>query len=245
MPRRKALGTRTISLVLVAIVLIAATGVLLTVNRMNFSGSDKVTSSETVQPTNTSTTATNPTNELELRLSVNASQVNATSVGVSLLVDAYNPSSSVANVTSSNDWVIPLTGSDGAPCGDDTYAETPTVGFAMAEGHYTSANVTAANLLDLVNPSATYNCGLYLGYADPTGFLFQPMSDMATAYGCNPGLPDCMTGSASTGLSASSWPPISGYWSQGGTFISFPKGVYTVLAEDEWGALAFSYFMIS
>jgi len=192
-----------------------------------------------MQPTRAATTVTNPANDLELRLSVNTSSAT----GVSVFIDAYNPSSSAANVTSASDWVVPLTGNNGAPCGDDTYAQNPTVGFAIAEGHYSSSNVTEAKLLDLVNPSITYSCSLYLGYASPTGFLFQPLSDMATSYGCDQ--PRCMSGSASTGLTTSSWAPGTGYWNQGGTFISFPKGTYTVLAEDQWGDLVLAYFTVS
>jgi len=162
-----------------------------------------------------------------------------------VFVDAYNPSSSTANVTSASDWVVPLTGNDGAPCGDDTYTQNPTVGFAMAEGYYTPSNVTETKLLDLVNPNATYNCPLYLGYANPTWYLFQPVSDMAASYGCDQ--QRCMTGSASTGVqnTTASWAPVTGYWNQAGTFISFPKGMYTVLAEDEWGDLVLAYFTVS
>jgi hypothetical protein len=221
----------------IAIIVLAGVGaVVIAANQFN---------TVSVQPTHIATTVTNPMNSLELRLFVNASSSSATRVSVSVFVDAYNPSSYAANVTSANDWVVPLTGNDGAPCGDDTYTQTPTAGFAMAEGHYTPSNVTEAKLLDLVNPSVTYNCPLYLGYANPTRFLFQPMSDMAVSYGCNQ--PQCMTGSASTGLqnTTSSWPPVAGYWNQGGTFIGFPPGTYTVLAEDEWGALALVYFRIS
>jgi len=190
-----------------------------------------------VQPTHTTATATNPTNGLELRLSVNTSSAS-TGVSLSVFVDVFNPSSSTANVTSASDWVVPLTGNNGAPCGGDTYSQNPTVGFAIAEGHYTPSNATEAKLLDLVNPSVTYSCPLYLGYADPTGFLFQPMSDMAASYGCDQ--QRCMTGSASTGVQNT-----TSSWSQGGTLISFPKGTYTVLAEDQWGALALAYFRIS
>jgi len=203
------------------------------------SPSNTYSTNPTVQPTRAATTVTNPTNDLELRLSVNTSSAT----GVSVFVDAFNPSSSTINVTSDSDWVVPLNYTDGAPCGDDTYAQNPTVGFAIAEGYYTSSNVTEAKLLDLVNPSTTYSCSLYLGYANPTGFLFQPLSDMATSYGCNQ--QRCMSGSASTGLTTSSWAPGTGYWNQGGTFISFPKGTYTVLAEDEWGSFVLAYFTVS
>ena len=159
---------------------------------------------------------------------------------MSIFADAYNPSTSTANVTAANDWVIPLNSSNGAPCGD----EGQTVGFAMAEGHYTSTNITAAKLLDLVNPLAIIHCALYLGYGSPAGFLFQPMSDSGASYGCVGVSPTCPGGNATA-----TYDPqpvtVTGYWNHGGTFTSFPRGTYTVLAEDEWGALAFAYFSAS
>jgi hypothetical protein len=184
----------------------------------------------------TATTASNPSNGLELRLYLNASSSSAIGVNVSLFADVYNPSSSTANVTSANDWVVALNGSDGVPCGD----EGQTVGFAIAEGYYTPSNVTSAKLLDLVNPGATYVCPLYFGYGSPTGDLFQPMSDSGTSYGCI-GVSPCLAGDATA-----TYDPvpvtITGYWSPGDTFTGFSGGRYTVLAEDEWGALALAYF---
>jgi hypothetical protein len=193
----------------------------------------------TEEPTHTATDVVNPANSLQLQLALNASSSSATGISVIVLVDVYNPLTSTNNVTAANDWLVALNYSDGAPCGDDG----PTVGFAIAEGYYTSSNATAAKFLDLVNPGVTYSCTLYLGYANPTGFLFQPMSDMAASYGCNQ--QSCVSGSASTGLTSSSWGPVTGYWNQGGAFTSFPRGVYTVVAEDEWGNLATAYFTVS
>jgi hypothetical protein len=184
----------------------------------------------------TAKTASNPTNGLELRLYLNASSLSATGVNASLFADVYNPSSSTANVTSANDWVVPLNGSDGVACGD----EGQTVGFGIAEGYYTSSNVTAAKLLDLVNPGVTFTCPVYFGYGNPIGDLFQPMSDSGTSYGCT-GVSPCLTGDATA-----TYDPvpvtITGYWNHGDTFASFSGGTYTVLAEDEWGALALAYF---
>jgi len=220
--------------VVASIIVLLAIGTVAYYEFTTGKGISAVGAGNSVQPTHTATTATNPTNGLELRLSVNTSSAT----GVSVSVDAYNPSSSVANVTSANDWIVPLTENNGAPCGDETYAQNPTVGFAIAEGYYTPSNVTEAKLLDLVNPSVTYSCPLYLGYANPTGFLFQPMSDMAASYGCNQ--QRCMTGSASTGVQNT-----TSSWNQGGALISFPKGTYTVIAEDQWGALATAYFRVS
>jgi hypothetical protein len=70
------------------------------------------------------------------------------------------------------------------------------------------------------------------------------MSDTATGYGCWANY-QCVTEVASTGVGQSFWPAVTGYWNQGGTFTSFPKGTYTVLAEDEWGHSALAYFTIS
>lgn len=185
------------------------------------------------------TTATAPTNSLELRLYLNTSSSSGPGVSVSMFADAYNPSSSTANVTAANDWVVPLGGTDGAPCGD----EGQTVGFAIAQGYYTSSTITAAKLLDLVNPSATYNCPIYFGYGSATGFLFQPMSDGGASYGCIGVSPRCLTGNATATYNL--FPlTVTGYY-QGDTFTGFPQGTYTVLAEDEWGALVLAYFEVS
>ncbi len=182
----------------------------------------------------TPTAIDNSANSLQLQLSLNSSSP-ASGFEVSVNVDDYNTLASANNVTAANDWLAPLSYLDGAPCGDDTPG--PVVGFAVAQGHYTSSNVTTAEFLDLVNPKATYNCPLYLGYASPAGFLFVPMSEAADSYGCNQQM--CMSGGASTGLTA------SGYWNQGGAFTSFPRGTYTVLGEDEWGDSALAYFTVS
>jgi hypothetical protein len=182
------------------------------------------------------TTVSNPTNGLELRLYLNTTSPSATGVKVSLFADVYNPSSSTANVTSANEWVVPLNGSDGVPCGD----LGQTVGFAIAEGYFTTSNITTAKPLDLVNPGATYNCPLYFGYGSPTGDLFQPMSDSGTSYGCI-GVSPCLSGLNATATYDPVPVTITGYY-QGYSFTSFSHGPYTVLAEDEWGALALAYF---
>ena len=80
---------------------------------------------------------------------------------------------------------------------------------------------------------------MYFGYGSPTGDLFQPMSDSGTSYGCI-GVSPCLTGDATATYDP--WPEtITGYY-QGDTFTSFSGGTYTVLAEDEWGAIALAYF---
>ncbi len=197
-----------------------------------------ISTSATTATSTPTATATDPTNGLELRLYLNTSSSSGTGANVSIFADVYNPSSATANVTSANGWVVPLNGTNGAPCGNSGQ----TVGFAMAEGYYTSSNITAAKLLDLVNASAVYMCPLYFGYASATAFLFQPMSDSGSAYGCVGVSPTCYNGSATAtnGLPLT----VTGYY-QGDTFTRFPRGTYTVLAEDEWGALVLAYFRAS
>jgi hypothetical protein len=194
------------------------------------------TSSTTTTSTSTATAATDPTNGLELRLYLNTSSSSGTGANVSMFADAYNPSSSTLNVTSADDWVVPISGINGDVCGSDT------VRFAMAEGYYTSSNVTAAKLLVLLDPSTTFNCPVYFGYGNPTAFLFQPMSDGGASYGCV-GVSPCLTGNATATYNLNP-DTFSGYY-QGDTFTSFPRGTYTVLAEDEWGALVLAYFRVS
>ena len=182
----------------------------------------------------TPTALANSANNLQLQLYLNSSSF-ASGSAVSVTVDDYNILASANNVTAANRWLVALNYSDGAPCGDGL----GIIGFAVAEGHYTPSNVTAAKFLDLVNPKATFNCPVYLGYGSPTGFLFVPMSEAADSYGCIGVSPQCPTGGAFTGLT------FSGYWDQARAFTSFPRGTYTVLGEDEWGDTALAYFAVS
>ena len=194
----------------------------------------------TAEPTHAATSVTDTKNHLQLRLSLNASSA-VNGVTVSVFVDEYNLLGSTNNVTAAHNWPLTISELDGAPCWRDDWP----VGFAIASGQYTSANITTAKFLDLVDPGATYNCPLFLGYGHPIGFLFQPLNDTAASYGCVGVSPSCPTGSASTGRTPSSWGPVTGYWNQGGAFTSFPRGVYTVFAEDEWGNSVSAYFTVS
>ena len=167
-------------------------------------------------------------NILQLQLSVSASGGT-----VIATADDFNTLASATNITTSDAWMVPLGYYNGPPCWSNDYI----VGLGIAEGHYTASNVTAAKFLDLVNPQVTYSCTLFLGYGTPRGFVFLSLSDTATEYGCI-GTSPCLSGSASTGVT------VTGYWSQGGVFTSFPSGTYTVLAEDEWGYSTLAYFAV-
>jgi hypothetical protein len=99
----------------------------------------------------TPTALTNSANDLQLQLYLNSSS-SASGFAVSVTVDDYNTLASTNNVTAASDWLVALGYLDGAPCWVNGF----TVGFAIAEGHYTPSNVTEAKFLDLVNPGVTY-----------------------------------------------------------------------------------------
>jgi hypothetical protein len=146
-------------------------------------------------------------------------------------MDDYNTLASTKNVISASDWAVALNGDNGPPCLDNSYP----VGVAVAQGYYTSSNVSTTKFLDLVDPHATYACPDFAAFGDAAGYVFQPMSEIAASYGCI-GVTPCLTDPVSTGVM------VTGYWNQSGAFTSFPRGTYTVLAEDEWGGAVFAYF---
>ena len=189
----------------------------------------------TGEPTYTTTEVSDSTNSLQLRLLLSISSSWSSGVTVNATVDDYNTLASTNNVTVANEWVVALSGMNGLPCWQNSYP----VGIAIARGYYTASNVTSANFLDLVNPNATFACpGYFSAFGDVAGYVFQPMSDMAASYGCVAVRP-CLTQEVSTGVT------VTGYWGQSGTFTYFPRGTYTVLAEDEWGNLAIAYFTVA
>jgi hypothetical protein len=182
---------------------------------------------------------TPPASGLELQLSLSTSP-SSSGVAVNVAVNEYDPLASAVDAAAADGWAVPLGVLNGAPCWTDDWP----VGFAIASGYYTASNVTAAKLLDLVDPSVTYSCPPYLGvFSSASSYLFQPGSDTATGNGCWANY-TCVTEAVSAGVGPSFWPAVTGYWSQEGTFTSFPRGTYTVLAEDEWGNVQIAHFSV-
>jgi hypothetical protein len=197
------------------------------------------TSTMTTTQTVTMTVAQIPgTNALQLQLSLG---LNGTG-GVSVIVDDFNTLPATNNVTAGDRWLVTLSGLNGAPCGGEDSGWP--VGFAIASGYYTGSNITAAKLLELVNPATTVVCPPYIEvFGDAVVYSFEPSSDVATGYGCS--VNQCPTEAVTTGVSPSLWGDVAGYYNQAGTFTTFPRGTYTVLAEDKWGNYTLAYFIIS
>ena len=185
------------------------------------------------ESTYTTVSATDSTNNLQLQLSLNASRSSASGIALSATADEFNGLASSNNVTVADEWLVPLGGLDGVPC----WTANDPVGLAVASGRYTSSNITAAKFLDLVDPNATYACSAELSGVQ--SYLFQPLTYMASVYGsCSPN-PCFKDWTVSSGIM------VTGYWDRQGAFTDFPKGDYTVLAEDEWGNSALAYFAVS
>jgi hypothetical protein len=187
---------------------------------------------------------------LQLVLTVNTTRVPFGGA-VQISVDERNLLSRANNVSAADYWPVPgldLAGpNDGCPMRDD-------VGIVVFQGPVTSKNVSTVNGEQLSPPGA-----ICIPEETAYSYLFQPLSDNATgAYGCKSGAPNSSgppvqckctpgpcppleTGHAETQTSFA----VSGYYLVRPDFHSFPPGEYTVVAGDEWGALAMTHFMVS
>jgi len=196
------------------------------------SSSSSTTSTRSLA-TYTVASATDRSEDLVLEVSVNASSMSG-GRAIGIAVEDFNILPFQNNFTASRSWQVGLGAADGAPCWTDSWP----VGLAVAAGHYTSSNVSAASHLTLVDPKGQYDCPAYLAtFGAAAGYSFEPSSDAAFAYGC--GASSCPTEVVASSVA------VAGYWSSGGTFTTFPSGVYTVIGEDEWGRSALAYFTVS
>ncbi len=184
-------------------------------------------SSTTVQTSGSYTTT--PQN-LELRLSVNASSTGGSSgnVTVSISVDEYNTLASANNVSKATEWG--LEGLSLGSCGMQSYP----FGVALYSGTYTAGNVSQATPLQIY---PLVPCPLFIRLV--TGYLFQPASDLAVVL---PSGPNATATPMSAAVTATT------VYSVGGVASSPPSplrlGTYTVAAGDEWGSVVLTHFTI-
>jgi hypothetical protein len=141
-------------------------------------------------------------------------------------------------------------------------------GYALFQGHYTSANLSsAAAPLDLVAP-LIIECP---AGPNPNAIIFSPHSSDTTVYFQQPNnffenaTAQVATMDATTGICAltsgfynCNGTALSGYWTgpPGGYFNSenattsspyfhyFPPGEYTLVVEDAWGQTYYAYFEV-
>ncbi len=162
---------------------------------------------------------------LLVRLELNSSRI-ASGATVGINVSDYNPSPMELNLSKEAAWAL-----DGLSTGGCPSLYYP-FGIAVFQGRYTSANVSQAVPLRIFPVVA---CPMLVRYI--TGYLFQPMSDNATV------LPGTGEVPMATGVSVSGTYNTTG--NQLNRLTPFTPGTYTVVAGDEWGNLAFAYFVVA
>jgi len=164
----------------------------------------------------------NVSNGLRLDLSITGSTVG---VGQPLVVgvDSFNPGGAYLNVTSDKSWAV-----QGLRI-NSCYTSVFPFGIALYQGSYTLGNVSAGKQLQIF-PNVP--CPLFIRLV--TGYYFSPDSSNATVL---PGTgPATRMGTTAT---------ISGvYTGQNGSAQPLSPGMYTVVAGDEWGTLAFLRFQV-
>jgi hypothetical protein len=159
---------------------------------------------------------------LELRVGLNGTTV-AQGESVLVTLSEFNTLSGVSNVSASDEW--PLQVALG-PC-ENTYVQP--FGIAVYYGHVDAQNVSQGRRADIFQVVA---CPMYVRLV--TGYMFQPQSDLAVVLPGSGATPSPLVGSVDVGMV---------YSVQQGQAL--PRGTYTVVAADEWGALAFLYFQVS
>lgn len=158
---------------------------------------------------------------LQLRASMNATEISpGQSLGVE--VSEFNTLNSVNNVTKSSQWQVQ------ASLGSCPNIYDQPFGVAVYQGYYDAQNVTQGTQLPIFPVSA---CPMFIRLV--TGYLFQPQSDNATVLPGS-GSPGPLTGNVT----------ISDTYAGAGRSQPLAPGVYTLVAADEWGALAFLYFRV-
>ena len=193
-------------------------------------GATTGTSSQSSTSVATSGSHTSASQNLELRLSVNASSTGGPSgnVTVFISVDEYNTLAVANNVSKATEWG--LQGLSLGPCGIQAYP----FGVAVYGGTYTAGNVSQATPLQIY---PLVPCPLFIRLV--TGYLFEPSSDMAVVL---PSGPNATATQMSANVTATTVYTV-------GVAVSSPPsplgpGTYTVAAGDEWGSVVVTHFTV-
>jgi hypothetical protein len=162
--------------------------------------------------------------QLDLRISVNATGALSIQTNETNLLDKVN------NVTTAaDDWPYPDPGT--LPCGD--YNQFP-IQYAVLQGYYDLGNYTSARALTLYDTTGVYLCPTMS--APIPYLLFAPLSDNASSF--------ISSGQESSYLVSANY-SSTGYWTDSqstAVFHPFPRGIYTILVDDEWGDVVLLHF---
>ena len=180
-------------------------------------------------PTRTNSTTTTASNSasvssiqglrLDVGLSTTVLQPGQT---LQVSVSEYNSLGTANNVSASKQWPVQVA------LGACPNLDMQPFGIAVYSGHVGAQNLSQATQLRIF-PLAP--CPLLMRLV--TGYYFQPSSASATVLPSAGGSPSPM--SANVNVSAI-------YTEQA---KPLPQGAYTLVAADEWGAVAFLYFTVA
>jgi len=210
-----------------AVVVILAAGFLTTMQQ----GANTTTGSTTGTGSQHSTTIAtggsyvNAPQNLQLRLSVDASSAPAT---FRVTVDEYNTLATANNVTVGR--TFPVTGLSLGSCGTLAYP----FGVALYRGSYTAENASSAQPLQIYPAVA---CPMMIRYV--TGYLFRPSSDLAVVL---PSGPNATSTLMSANVTATG--EYSGVYGASSSSTPLGTGTYTVAAGDEWGSLVLVHITV-
>jgi hypothetical protein len=224
---RRGIAT-SVALVVAAIILVAGAACVLVLSVSNqtttqttaTSSSMDLTSASANQATSTSIASQDG---LQLGLSVNGNVFSA-GQNISVTVSEFNVLGQTNNVSSSGDWFVPVA------LGSCTNLNYLPIGVALFAGHYDADNVSSGTRVQIFPVTV---CPMIVRYI--SGYEFQADSDLATI----------LPGSAPTAITASV--DVVNGTSTGagiGQTSALNPGQYTIVAADEWGAVAFLYFQV-
>jgi len=219
--RRQAMATAVLAFLVASIMVVSAVAVL---------------SAETVVAPGTTTTSSSTTfsfpgeksvsvasmHGLELQASLNATEV-ASGETVQVSLSEFNTLPTLNNVSASNDWAAQVA------LGACKNVYDQPFGIAVYYGQVDERNISQGRQVSIFPLTA---CPMYIRLV--TGYEFQPGSDLALILPNSGAAPSPLTGSVVVSL------VFNGAQSQ-----PLPAGSYTVVAADEWGAIAFVYFQVS
>jgi hypothetical protein len=215
---KSGISSPTVVFLVLIIVSSAAVGVVSTVGTSAHQTGAQITKPGSVVVRSTS--------GLNLSLSLGSTLVSP-GQAVSIGIDEWNTLSTENTVPSASNW--PLQGLTLGPCGT---LNLP-IGIEIAQGFYTSSNISSAQPLRLSAPGV-YFCPAMFSISS---YAFEPSSDAAGVAGLC-GSNQCFKENISSTTSN------AGYWTPASTFSNFTAGEYTVVGGDEWGALAILHFTV-
>jgi hypothetical protein len=184
------------------------------------SQSSASSSSQVPPPSSGQNLSASSTQGLELVVSTNATVISA-GESVQVNLSEFNSLSVANNVSAAHNWQTSVA------LGSCENIYVQPFGIAVYMGHVDGQNLSQGERVNIFPPTA---CPQYVRLV--TGYEFQPRSDLAVVLPSLGATPSPLIGSVNVGMS---------YTPQQ---QPLPPGSYTIVAADEWGALAFAHFTI-